>query len=102
MPTAVLFTAMGVNILGLFLFNFFDKISAHTSGLGGIVGIFFGIYYRYGDPNLIPVILSTLILVGLLGSARLYLGAHNRRQIFLGAIWGFVTGFIGTYYFMKL
>ncbi|WP_041823420.1 phosphatase PAP2 family protein [Leadbetterella byssophila] len=102
MPTAVLFTAMGVNILGLFLFNFFDKISAHTSGLGGIVGIFFGIYYRYGDPNLIPVILSALILVGVLGSARLYLGAHNRRQIFLGAIWGFVTGFIGSYYFMKL
>lgn len=102
MPTSVLLAGMAVNIIGLFVFNYFDKVSAHTSGIGGVLGIFFGIYLRYGDPSLIPVILTLLVLLGALGTARLSLGAHNARQVWWGALWGFATGFISVYYFMKL
>lgn len=102
MPTAVIFVSMAVNITGLFVMNFFDKISAHVSGISGALGVFAALFYRYGDVRLVPAILTILVLVGIISSARLILGAHNLRQVIIGALWGFVTGFTGVYYFMKL
>lgn len=102
LPTSVIIYTMAVNIIGLFLFSFFDKISAHLAGLGGAIGIFFGIFYRYGEKNLIPVLLILIVITAITASARLSLGAHNLRQVTLGSIWGAVVGFIGTYYFMHL
>lgn len=101
MPTAVIFTAMGVNIIGLFLLNFFDKISAHVSGISGVLGVFMALFYRYADPRLVPAILVILLLVGIISSSRLFLGAHNLRQVVIGGLWGFITGFTGVFYFMK-
>lgn len=102
MPTAVILTTMAVNVIGLFLFNFFDKVSAHVSGISGVLGVFFALFLRYADPQLLPVILTILLLIGIIASSRLFLGAHNLRQVVIGTVWGFVTGFIGVYYFMKL
>ncbi len=102
MPTAVIFTSMAVNIIGLFFLNFFDKISAHVSGISGVLGVFTALFYRYGDAHLVPAILTILLLVGIISSSRLFLGAHNLRQVMIGALWGFITGFTGVYYFMKL
>lgn len=102
MPTAVIFTTMAVNIIGLFLLNFFDKVSAHVSGISGVLGVFVALFYRYADPHMVPAILVILLLVGIISSSRLFLGAHNLRQVLIGAVWGFVTGFTGVYYFMKL
>ena len=102
MPTAVILTSMAVNVIGLFILNFFDKISAHVSGMGGVLGIFIALYLRYGDPRLLPALLVVLVLVGIIASCRLFLGAHNLRQVIIGGIWGLLTGFVGVYYFMKL
>lgn len=102
MPTAVILTSMAVNVIGLFLLNFFDKISAHVSGISGVLGVFAAIFYRYGDPQLQPVLLTILVLIGIISSSRLFLGAHNQRQVMIGGLWGFITGFVGVYYFMKL
>lgn len=101
MPTAVIFTSMAVNVIGLFILNFFDKVSAHVSGISGVFGVFVALFYRYGDARMVPAILTILLLVGIISTSRLFLGAHNLRQVVTGAIWGFVTGFAGVYYFMK-
>lgn len=102
MPTAVIFTSMAVNIIGLFLMNFFDKISAHVSGISGVLGVFVALFFRYADPHMVPAMLTILLLVGIISSSRLFLGAHNLRQVVIGGLWGFITGFVGVYYFMKL
>lgn len=102
MPTAVIIATMAVVILGLFLYNFFDKVSAHAAGVAGVLGIFSAIFIRYGDPQLLSVVLGLIILVGLVVSARLYLGAHNLRQVVIGTLWGLSIGFIGAFNFMKL
>lgn len=102
MPTAVIIAAMAIVIFGLFLYNFFDKISAHTAGAAGVLGIFIAIFIRYGDTRLLPVVLSLVVLLGLVASSRLYLGSHNIRQVVLGAVWGLTVGFIGVFNFMKL
>lgn len=101
MPTAVIFTSMAVNVIGLFILNFFDKVSAHVSGISGVFGVFVALFYRYGDARMVPAILTILLLVGIISTSRLFLGAHNLRQVVTGALWGFVTGFAGVYYFMK-
>ena len=101
MPTAVIFTSMAVNVIGLFILNFFDKVSAHVSGISGVFGVFVALFYRYGDARMVPAILTNLLLVGIISTSRLFLGAHNLRQVVTGALWGFVTGFAGVYYFMK-
>lgn len=101
MPTAVIFTSMAVNVIGLFILNFFDKVSAHVSGISGVLGVFVALFYRYGDARMVPAILTILLLVGIISTSRLFLGAHNLRQVVTGALWGFVTGFAGAYYFMK-
>lgn len=101
MPTAVIFTSMAVNVIGLFILNFFDKVSAHVSGISGVLGVFVALFYRYGDARMVPAILTILLLVGIISTSRLFLGAHNLRQVVTGALWGFVTGFAGVYYFMK-
>ncbi len=102
MPTAVILTTMAVNVIGLFVLNFFDKISAHVSGISGVLGIFAAIFYRYADPQLKAVMLIVLVLVGIISTSRLFLGEHNLRQVVIGGVWGFVTGFVGVYYFMRL
>lgn len=102
LPTAVIIGTMAFTIFGLFIFNFFDKISAHTAGTGGVLGIFLAIFFRYGDTGLLPIILLLIMLLGLVSTARLYLGSHNLKQVIFGAIWGIAVGFIGVYNFMKL
>lgn len=100
-PTSVLVFSMAANIFGLFVASFFSKISAHLAAMGGMIGIFVAIYFRYGDQSLVPVILLSIILAGFIASARLYIGAHNLKQTLVGALWGFLTGFVGVYFFMN-
>lgn len=101
-PTSVIIIAMTVNILGLFIFSYIDKISVHASGLAGMAGIFLALFTIYRDTNLIPVFLGTLIIFGLVSSARLYLGNHNLRQIITGSIWGLTSCFIIVFYFIRI
>lgn len=100
-PTAVILIAMAINILGLFLMNFWDKISIHTAGMGGVLGILMGIFKNFNDYSLLPVILIVLVILGIIGSARLYLGSHNLRQVLIGSVWGFMSGFLPVLYFIK-
>ena len=87
--------------LGLaFLVNVFDKISLHSTGLGGLVGftgiLIFAYHYawiRIGGLSfkLGVAFFMLLIISGCVGTARMKLKAHNLSQIY----GGFMIGLLG-------
>lgn len=91
--------------LGFFINNF-TKISLHTIGAGGLLMAFLFIYVQsYGLVTLellnlqitLPsyILLAFVILiVGLIGTSRIYLNAHSRNQIYMGYLVGIFSQII--------
>jgi membrane-associated phospholipid phosphatase len=65
------------------LITFFWKISLHLLSLGGILGFFLAIGFRY-NINFLIVIIPLVFIAGLVGYARLKLEAHTPSQVYLG------------------
>lgn len=82
-----------VIVLSLTLIIHFKwKISTHMVGIGGIIGLLstFGFLYKIDITTwLIPCIL----IAGIVGTARLYLKAHQPAQVYSGFLLGFVSVF---------
>jgi hypothetical protein len=93
---AMMITGAAIAILWCFLINLFWKISIHMVGIGGVMGILFAYGYYFRAEVLISLIILSL-LAGLLGSARLYKGAHIPSQVYLG----FIGGFSIEFFFFK-
>jgi hypothetical protein len=106
---SVFTAAMLGTIISLFItffINNFSKISAHAVGMGGLVGIvvvalrwftysFFYINF-FGQKLEIAsfwVLISALLIAGLVCSARLWLQAHELKDI----IGGFIVGLFGQW-----
>lgn len=91
--------------IGLFLsffFNNFTKISAHATGMGGLVGMmlitlrWFAYSYFYWSGMSLPVywvFIAVLLVAGIVCSSRLVLKAHEPRDI----LQGFIVGLVGMW-----
>ncbi len=93
--------------IGLFLafmVNIFTKISAHATGMGGLVGMLLLMAFTWGGSQLsmsVPggnVLLSVtaivaggLLFAGAVGTARLVLGAHTPVDLYRGYAVGFAA-----------
>ncbi len=64
----------------------FWKVSLHMLGIGGLVGVFIALQLLIG--GLINIILISILVSGILGSARLHQKAHNHAQIYVGFLLG--------------
>jgi hypothetical protein len=64
------------------------KISLHMLGIGGAVGVLFGLNILFG--GLLQIIILFILLSGALGVARLNQKAHNHNQIYTGFLIGFL------------
>ncbi len=75
------------------------QISAHTVGIGGVVGAALALLIKYADLQLMYPALGLLILSGYLAGARLQLNAHTPAQIYAGFALGIfvsaLTVFVG-------
>ncbi len=79
-----------ISIFFSFLVNIFQKLSLHMVGTGGLLaGILF--LYIFSNIELNLILLLTVILCGVVASARMILGAHTLGQVYIG----FVVGVIG-------
>ncbi len=70
------------------------KISIHALAVGGVTAVLMGIALRFGI-DLIVSFTFMLIASGLVGTARLYLGAHNPLQVYAGYFTGFFVVLAG-------
>ncbi|HCA83552.1 MAG TPA: hypothetical protein DEP18_07165 [Flavobacteriales bacterium] len=76
------------------IINFRFRLSAHTAGISGIIGIYAALS---GSAVLLPerwVICSLILLAGIIGTARLLLNAHRPHEIYLGAAVGFLSEYV--------
>ena len=73
------------------------KISAHLTGLGGLLGGILAYTFNYALPMPIVAISIILALALLLMYARLYLGAHTPMQVVAGFLLGIIMTFTPTY-----
>ncbi len=86
----IIILGAGISILFTFIINFWWKISIHAVGSGGLLGIVLGIIYRLQlDMNIF--FMFTILLVGIIGYARLKLNTHSPSQIYTGILLGFIT-----------
>lgn len=72
--------------------NFRWKISAHAAGMAGIVAMLIQIM-KEGFPvnGLTWWIVGSIIIAGMLGSARIWLGRHTLMQVLAGTAVGFIS-----------
>lgn len=91
-----------------FMINLFTKISIHAVAIAGFLGIvvlcmqhleFDQLLFDLGSLGAISISIRTLLMmvilfVGLVGTSRLLLKAHEPYQVYLGYFIGFITQFI--------
>lgn len=75
-----------------------DKISLHAMGAGMLFG-FFVAYYSQQAEYFFEILVVTVLVSGLVLSARVYLGKHSLRQVFYGFGLGFMCIFLSVLFF---
>jgi membrane-associated phospholipid phosphatase len=63
------------------------KISLHSIGMAAATGYIY-MLIPYAKFNLMPVFIVSLILTGIVGSARLVLSSHSPIQVYMGFLLG--------------
>lgn len=69
------------------------KISIHTAGISLITGIFVAAT-QVKHVNHIPTIIILFLLIGLVGSSRIYLKRHTPAQVYAGGLLGFLVAYL--------
>ncbi|WP_205500493.1 hypothetical protein [Rufibacter psychrotolerans] len=86
---------MGIITASVYLalvINQFWKISAHSIGLGGALGILVLLHAWLPEAYLLYPIVAGCVICGAVLSARLALGAHTAKQVYTGFALGFLLG----------
>lgn len=90
--------AIGLFMLGstllvtaVLILTFYRKISLHMTGIGGVAGWMLGFPGHFGA---MPwLFYGTIFIAGIVGMARLVLGAHRSLDVYLG----FLLGMMGMF-----
>ncbi|QHV99293.1 phosphatase PAP2 family protein [Spirosoma endbachense] len=95
---AILLGSITLSILLVGLISIYWQISAHSVGIGGVVGIVAGIITKFGETDLILVLAALIIVAGMVASARLQLNAHTPTQIGAGLVLGLNISMMTVYW----
>lgn len=77
------------------ILTFFFKVSVHSIGIWGLVGMLILLTKVTALNSLLYISLGLIVLAGIIMSARLQLGVHTSREVMWGSIVGLVTGVTG-------
>jgi membrane-associated phospholipid phosphatase len=81
------------------MINIFTKISMHTAAAGGMIGIII-VLMIISPVNMVTPLFAALVIAGIIGSARLVVGAHQKGDVWLGYIIGILAQ-LCAYVYMK-
>lgn len=84
-----------VAIIFLTVITFFWKMSAHMTGLGGLLGVIVVLGSKFPTFEVVYPLLGALILCGVVASSRLLLQAHKPVEVYAGWLAGFAICWIG-------
>ena len=88
-----------ISLILAFIINLKVKISLHAIGAGNLVGIILFIIFQT-HYQILWLLIIGLVVAGFIGTARLYLNAHNKLEVMLGYFIGFasqVTAYLFLY-----
>ena len=94
----ILWQGMGIITFSVALLTgitFFWKMSAHMTCIGGVLGVLGILAVYFPSLDLAYLLVATLLLGGLVASARLYLDAHRPAEVYVGLLVGFVICWMG-------
>lgn len=74
--------------------TFFYKVSMHSLGVCGLIGMLLPLNKISEDGALFYPTMATIVLAGIVMSARLHLNVHTPREVTIGGALGFTTSFI--------
>ncbi len=94
-PMEFVLLAIGsiVSVVLMVFINLIWKISAHTAGMGGLIGGIFGVAF-VAAINPVWIITAAIIIAGLVAISRILLKAHTLSQVIGGFFLGFACVFI--------
>lgn len=94
-PMEFVLLAIGsiVSVVLMVFINLKWKISAHTAGMGGLIGGIFGVAF-VAAINPVWIITAAIIIAGLVAISRILLKAHTLSQVIGGFFLGFACVFI--------
>jgi membrane-associated phospholipid phosphatase len=78
-----------VQVFLTYIFSLFWKISAHSVGAGGALGILVVLNSLLPENYLLPLIVLFILIAGAVMSARLALNAHTSEEVYAGFALGF-------------
>ena len=76
---------------------FTRRISTHLTAMGAATALFTMLNIA-GETHLFWVLLGTLLVSGMLASARLYLGRHRSLQLLYAYVGGFIVSAVAMLY----
>jgi membrane-associated phospholipid phosphatase len=97
----ILWKSLGIitfAIIILTFVTFFWKISAHMTGMGGLMAVVLVLGFKFPNFKALYPLLLSITLTGVVGTSRLYLTAHRPIEVYVGLIFGFIVCFFGFSY----
>jgi membrane-associated phospholipid phosphatase len=77
------------------IITIFYKISIHSMGVTGLLGILLPLNKAAENNLLLVPTIITIVIAGVVMSSRLQLNSHTPREVMVGSVVGFSTGFFG-------
>lgn len=84
-----------ISVLILTTVSFFWKMSAHMTGLGGLMAVVLVLGSKFPTFQVLYPLLGALVLCGLVASCRLMLQAHRPLEVYVGWGVGFLICWLG-------
>jgi membrane-associated phospholipid phosphatase len=97
---SILLASATVSLMVIFVISLFWKISAHATGLGGMIGVLTCLLIRFDEALLFAPVLVAILVSGWVISARLYLNAHTPAQVAAGLFCGLLVGSLTIFLFL--
>lgn len=94
----ILWQGMGVMTVAVAFLTgvtFFWKMSAHMTGLGGLLAVVWVMGTYFGSFSVVYLLMLSLGLAGIVASSRLYLDAHRPVEVYAGLLAGFLICWLG-------
>ena len=88
-------TVITSSVIVLTAITFFWKMSAHMTGLGGLLAVVLVLGKAFPTFEIVYPLLLTLVLCGMVASSRLYLNAHRPLEVYAGLGMGFLICWFG-------
>jgi hypothetical protein len=73
--------------------TYFYRVSMHSLGICGLIGILLPLNNISEDGAIFYPTIATIVLAGVVMSARLQLNVHTPREVMIGSVLGFTTSF---------